>query len=75
MVFSVTAADGHVLVYDLHENQHSPVEVLEANNKGASVYCAANTAQRCVHPHHPAHTNTQPPIHPPTHTPMDCTRV
>jgi len=46
MVFSVTAADGHVLVYDLHENQHSPVEVLEDNNKGASVYCAANTAQR-----------------------------
>jgi len=46
MVFSVTTADGHVLVYDLHANQHSPVQVLDANTKGIPVYCAANSAKR-----------------------------
>ena len=35
-----------MLVYDLHENQHQPVEVLEVNTKAAPVYCTANTDER-----------------------------
>merc|ERR1712232_203621 len=46
MVFSVATSDGRVLVYDLNENQHRPVEELEVNSKGFPVYCLANTDAR-----------------------------